>query len=218
MTAQSPLQPEKECFLTAMGRTLVVEILGISGDAIWISYPTADIIKEGTGVELSFHEAGGFIGFHARVASGPKMNQSGIMLERAESARHNTGRKNWRVPTDFPVVLNELEDDKPLQAQMKDITIDGALVKTDSELQAGAMFNLKMKLPKSEPFKLLVQIVYSDPTTSDQQNRYGLRFVEVPHVAKDALIWFLYEKIHDLYPQKLRDLYPRPGKKKPAAS
>jgi hypothetical protein len=80
------------------------------------------------------------------------------------------------------------------------------------------MLNLKMKLPKSEPFTLLVQIVYSDPTTPDQQNRYGLRFVEVPKKAKDAFIWYLYEKIQEIYPQKLRVLYPRPPRKKKATS
>lgn len=146
------------------------------------------------------------------------MNQTGIMLERAESARHNTERKNWRVPTDFSITLNIIEEEEQHQAQMKDLTIDGALIKTFTDFQPGAMLNLKMKLPKSEPFTLLVQIVYSDPTTPDQQNRYGLRFVEVPKKAKDAFIWYLYEKIQEIYPQKLRDLYPRPPRKKKATS
>lgn len=217
MASISSLQIGRECFLTAMGRTLVVEILGISGDSIWVSYPTTDVIKEGTGVELSFHEPGGFIGFHSRVTSEPKMNQSGIMLERAASARHNTQRKNWRVPTDFPVQLKAYGEDTLHEGVMKDLTIDGALIKTHSEFPAGSMVELTLQLPKSKPHTFLVQIVYTDPTTPEQQNRYGLRIVDAPNAAKNALTWFLYERIHEVYPQQLRDLYPRPPKRKPAA-
>lgn len=217
MASTSPLQIGRECFLTAMGRTLVVEILGISGDSIWVSYPTADVIKEGTGVELSFHDPGGFIGFHSRVASGPTMNQSGIMLERAASARHNTQRKNWRVPTNFPIQLKAYGEDALHEGEMKDLTIDGSLIKTHSEFPAGSMIEMTLQLPKSKPFTFLVQIVYSDPTTPEKQNRYGLRFVEIPSAAKSALTWFLYERIHEVYPQQLRELYPRPQKRKPAA-
>jgi hypothetical protein len=217
MSTTSPLKVGKECFLNAMGRVLVIEILGISGDSIWVSYPTADIIKEGTGVELSFHENDGFIGFHARVASGPNMNQSGIMLERAESARHNKERKNWRVPADFPVIIKKYDEEEQHEGVLKDITIDGGLVKTQDVFQAGSMLDIKMQLPEArEALNFLAQIVYSDPTTSDQQNRYGLRFVEVPAKGKKELMWFLYKKIHELYPRQLRELYPRPSKRTPA--
>lgn len=216
MAQSTPLQVGRECFLSAMGRVLVVEVLGVSRDTIWVSYPTSDIIKEGTGVELSFHEPSGFIGFHARVASGPEMNQSGIMLERAESARHNKERKNWRVPADFPIILKNYGEEQQYEGRLKDLNIDGAHIKSTSDFDAGSMLEAKMKLPNSDAFTLLAQVVYRDPTTRDKPNRYGLRFVEIPKSAKEALTWYLYERIRELYPKQLRDLYPAPPKRKSA--
>jgi hypothetical protein len=193
-----------------MGRVLVVEVLGVSGDTIWVSYPTADVIKDGTGVELTFHNETGFIGFHARVSSGPKISQSGIMLERAESSSHSQERRNWRVACRIAVTAKRYGDEVSHPCGMLDLTIDGAMIYGEASFDAGAMLETTFSLPKKEPITILSQIVYKDPTREDGRIRYGIRFVEMAAEAKTSLMWFLYEKIHESYPEQLRNLYPRP--------
>ena len=131
MGTKSPLRVGRECFLTAMGRTLVVEIIGISGETIWVTYPMADTIKEDTVAELIIHEPNGFIGFHTRVTSSPKPNQQGIMLERTESAEQTKARKHWRVATDLAVSIKSVDEENYHEATLCDLSIEGGLINTE---------------------------------------------------------------------------------------
>ena len=210
MGIQSPLQIGQECFLTAMDRTLVVEILGLSGETIWVTYPMADTIIEGTPAELSIHEDNGFIGFHTRVTSAPKPNQQGIMLERTESAEHAKARRHWRVPTKLKVSIKSSQEDDYSDATLCDLSIDGALIATKTDLAPGSNIEMLFQLPHQTPHVILMQTVYCAPKDQEGNNRYGLHFVEVSQEANDALMLYLYEKIKKTYPQQLRDLYPRP--------
>lgn len=215
MPSQSPLQVGQECFLSAMGRVLVVEVLGMKGDTIWVSYPAVDAIKDGTGVELSFRNQHGFIGFHTRVSSGAKPGQTGIMLERSESADHGKARRDWRVPCKLPIAVKRYGDPKTVTGRIIDLTISGAMIATNFSAEAGSMLELQFDLPKAPvPVMVLAQIVYADPTPEGDINRYGLRFIELTRPNREALMWFLYEQIQSNYPKELRALYPRPSRKK----
>lgn len=191
---------------------MVVEVLGLSEDSIWVSYPTSDIIKDGTGVELTFKTNNGFIGFHARVSAGPKVNQGGIMLERSESGLNNKERRNWRVPCSFPVSLQEVDHPEVHSCRMVDLTIDGLMLYSKSALDPGATVSISFSLPNRPKTTTRCRVVYCDPTPDGDSNRYGLRFEEIPHEGKESLIWFLYERIRDIYPRQLSDLYPSPPK------
>ena len=215
MDAQTALVVGQECFLTAVGRVLIVEILGVKGDTIWASYPAADRIKDGTGVELSFHNKHGFVGFHTRVSSGPKPGQTGIMLERSESADHGKARRDWRVPCKLPVSLKSYGEAKTVQGRFIDMTIEGAMISGGISAKAGAMLEMQFDLPKAQvPVTVRAQVVYSDPTPEGDINRYGVRFLELSRPNREALMWYLYEQIQANYPKELRDLYPRPSKRK----
>ncbi len=209
MNAQSPLQIGRECFLTALGRTLVVEILGVSAETIWVSYPMADAIKEGTAAELCLHESAGFIGFHTRVSSSPKPNQPSMMLQRTESAQQSKARKHWRVPTEMIASIRVHEEAQYHDARLCDLSIEGALIVTPAQLSTGSMLEMTFQLPNEAPHAILLQIVYSAPDSEKGENRYGLRFIEVSEEAHEALLSFLQGKIQELYPHQPRDLYPR---------
>ncbi len=206
--SQSPLQVGRECYLRASGRILVVEVLGISGDTIWVSYPSADALSEGTGVELEFHDDDGCIGYHARVAVVPRHPGNGLMLERCETASRRPRRHDWRVPTDFSVWVRTPGTRKKLKGRMLDLAQNGALVETSAPLVAGEMLELVFKLPEFVAHQLLAQVVYSDKAASNGVNHFGLRFVEVQRRARDAITWFLYDRVHELYADELRELYP----------
>ena len=102
MAAPLTLTVGQECFLTAMKRVMVVEVLGLSEDSIWVSYPTSDIIKDGTGIELTFKTENGFVGFHARVSAGPKVNQKEPHTPVLNTKRYPQGTLSFcvRAPLD----------------------------------------------------------------------------------------------------------------------
>lgn len=206
---QSPLQVGRECYLRALGRALIVEVLGVSGDTVWISCPSAGTLEEGTGVELEFHYDEGFVGYHARVAVVARHPADGIVLERCETASFRPERRDWRVPTDFPVWLRRPGSKEKLKGRLIDLTQNGASVATSAPFEAGDALELIFQLPEYAAHQLVAQVVYSDKRASNDVNRFGLRFVDVRKRARNAITWFLYDRIRELYPEELRDLYPR---------
>ncbi len=198
----------RECYLRASGRILVVEVLGISGDTVWVSCPSTDTFSEGTGVELEFHDRDSTVGYHARVAVVPRYPGNGLMIERSETASQRPGRRYWRVPTDLSVWVRIPGTRKKLKGRMLDLAQNGALVETSAPLVAGEMLELVFKLPEFVAHDLVAQVVYSDKAVSNGANCFGLRFVEVKRRARDAITWFLYDRVHELYPDELRELYP----------
>jgi c-di-GMP-binding flagellar brake protein YcgR len=208
----SPLQIGRECYLKSVGRVVVVEILGINKETIWVSFPTADSIGEGTGVELVFHDAEGFMTFHARVAVGPKNTSSGIMLQRAESPSHMKKRRDWRVPTDFSIWIRHQGSSKKHKGVMRDLTAHGASIATQAALEAGDILKMTLKFPDSLPQTVSVQIVYADKTKDDAANRFGVRFIDMEKPIRESITWYLYEKIQEIYPNQLRALYPSPSR------
>src|SRR5690348_16873003 len=104
MQSASALTVGNPCFLSAHGRTCIVEVLGVSNGTIWVTFPWAVPLDEGTGVELMFQQDEGHVAFHTRVSSAPG-TPVGLMLERAESCADGQRRRDWRVATDYPVWL-----------------------------------------------------------------------------------------------------------------
>lgn len=208
--AQSPLQVGRECILKAVGRVLVVEILGIAKDTIWINFPTVDAILEGTGVELVLQGEDGFMSYHARVAVAPKDTSKGIMLERTETAAHMKSRRNWRVPVDTPIWIRLKDSEEKFKAQMKDLTPDGSLLFTEAPFNATDLIEMTFQLPETPTQQLIAQIVYDDKTKDTGVHRFGIRFIEVDREVKESITFYLYERIQDTHPEQLRGLYPPP--------
>jgi hypothetical protein len=75
-------------------------------------------------------------------------------------------------------------------------------------LDAGDIVELIFQLPQSAVHRLTAQVVYCDLTNEAGVNRFGLRFLEVKRRAREAITWFLYDRIQSLYNEELRELYP----------
>lgn len=191
-----------------MGKEFLVEILGIARENIWISYPSTEVLCVGTGVDLEFPADDGLIGYHARVAVVPTDPSKGIMLERCETAAHRTERRDWRVPTDLDAKIRQRGTTDSAEARMLDLTDSGTLITTTAPFKAGDMVEVVFQLPDFAAHRVTAQVVYSNRTDASGINQFGLRFVEMNHGARGAITWFLYEKIQDLYPETLRDMYP----------
>jgi c-di-GMP-binding flagellar brake protein YcgR len=201
----------RECFLAAQGRTYLVEVRGVAGPTIWLSFPACDYLAAGTGVELSFHDADGAATYHARVLVSPGDLSGGLMIERAEAPTDQQRRRDWRVPADFPVWIRSSGQADKIKGRMVDLTAHGTLIATNYRFDPGEKVELIFQLPQSAVHRLTAQIVYCDLTDETGVNRFGLRFLDVNRRAREALTWFLYDRIQTLYMDELRELYPLPS-------
>lgn len=204
----SPLVVGRECYLAAQGRTYVVEVRGISGPTIWLSFPASDYLAAGSGVELSFNDSEGSVTYHARVVVSPGDMNGGLMIERAEAPTDQQRRRDWRVPADFPVWVRSSGDSNKIKGRMVDLTAHGTLIATTYRFEPGEIVELIFQLPQSAVHRLTAQIVYCDLTDETGINRFGLRFLDVKPRVREALTWFLYDRIQSLYNDELRELYP----------
>jgi c-di-GMP-binding flagellar brake protein YcgR len=207
MQSASPLTVGNPCFLSAHGRTCIVEVLGVSNGTIWVTFPWAVPLDEGTGVELMFQQDDGHVAFHTRVGSALG-TPVGLMLERAESCADGQRRRDWRVTTDYPVWLRTQGSTEKLKGRMRDLTANGTMVTTSSHFEPGDLVEMVYQLPEFSVNRLVAQVVYSDTTDENGVNRYGLRFVHVNPRARESIMWFLYDRIQSLYNEELREMYP----------
>lgn len=214
---QTPLEVGRECYLWAGDTVLVVEILGISGNTVWVSYPCDEPLEEGTGVELLFRDEERTVCYHARVAVVPTNTTSGIMLERAESADDRTARTDWRVPTNLSIWIRPPGVKEKTKGRMLDLTDGGSLIVSEASFRAGELVELIFQLPDCAAYQLVAQVVYAGAANENGMKRFGLRFVDVPRAAKEALIWYLYNRIQAEYGDDLRELYP-PSASRPVAT
>jgi len=217
VSSQMPLQVGRRCHLRALGRLLIVEVQGISGDTIWISYPFSEPLEEGTGVELEFHRSDGFMGYHARVAVALRHSGNGIILERCETSVARYERRDWRVPADFSVWLRRPGSKDKLRGRLLDLTEQGARAEIASEFQAGELVELIIQLPQFAAHLLVAQVMYCEDKQFDRVFHLGLRFVDVDRRARDAITWYLYDRVRELYAEEVRDMYPPCLSRTPAA-
>ena len=99
-------------------------------------------------------------------------------------------------------------DEKKHKGVLQNLTISGAQLITHAPFDAGDVLELTIQFPDSIPRHISVQIVYSDKTKEADTNRFGVRFIEIaPHI-QEMITWYLYEKIQELYPRQLREMYP----------
>jgi len=211
----SPLAAGRECYVQTRGRTYVAEVRGVFGPAIWLSFPASDYLPTGTGVELSFHQGDGTTSYHARVVVSPGDELGGLMVERAEAPTDQQRRRDWRVPADYPVWVRPQDSADKIKGRMVDLTAQGSLIATTYKFDAGEVVDLIFQLPQTAVHRVTAQIVYCDLTDESGVNRFGLRFLEVKPRAREAITWFLYDRIQALYNEELRELYPMPGTNRP---
>ena len=149
-----------------------------------------------------------FINFSRQGSDAAGHTGAGIMLERSETSIARSGRRDWRVPIDFPVSLRPLSTKKKLKGRLLDLTEKGAIVETSTPFEAGEILDVIFQLPKSAMHEVVAQVMYCDDAPPDETCRLGLRFVDVKKQARDAITWFLYERVQELYSDELRELYP----------
>lgn len=197
-----------------MGHPFMVEILGVNGKEIWVSFPGADYPLDGMGAELEFHTPQGYTLFHAQVLRGPRRDGDGVVLERAETSEDRHHRRHWRIPTDTTVVLHPVQDGKHYTAIMDNLSAGGMLVRTYAVLYLPCELEVEMPLDDGNTYTLSGRVVYGAETSPFQpgpRHKYGILFGALEPGTRRSLTWYLYKRMRKTYPEDVAALYPRSG-------
>lgn len=201
------LEVGNSCFLRIFDQRYFVDILGVSQDTIWVSFHMSDFPLEGMGVDLEFHQGGGFTCYHTRVSIPPKEAGDGVVLQRAEAATFMAYRRSWRVPVDLAMKAREHPDGEVWDGRLVDISAEGALAVSAKALEVGDMMSLSFALPGGRMATMTAQVIHSR-VDDEGVVHMGLRFDDVPATTREALTSFLWREIRERYPSELEELYP----------
>jgi c-di-GMP-binding flagellar brake protein YcgR len=106
-------------------------------------------------------------------------------------------------------MINTLNEARLHEAQLVDLSAEGALVETRSEFDSGEILNVSFTLPSQPTRALRARVIHYDAPTMLRSGKLGLRFTEVPPDSRETLTIFLYREIRERYPKELRAMYPR---------
>ncbi len=218
MTAPpSPLRCGNTGFLCLMDNRFLVEILGLERNQIWTTFPGVCYPLAGMGGRFEFHNDTGFIAYNVQVLRYADRPESGIILERSESADQRTHRTSWRVPTDINVVFRTPNSPERYSAVMEDLSAEGALLRAHPVLPVRTPLEMTFALDREHGPQIVEgRICYAHEETDLQAPaalRYGVRFTNMTPATRRLLTLFLYHHVRKLYPKDVAAMYPRTRRK-----
>lgn len=211
--AASPIRCGNTGFLCIMDSRFLVEILGVERNQIWTSFPGVCYPVSGMGGRFEFHHETGFVAYNVQVLRYADRPESGIILERSESADQRTHRTSWRVPTDIGVVFRHSGAPERYSAVMEDLSAEGALLRAHPILPVRTELEMSFALDREHGLQVVEgRICYAHEETDLQAPsalRYGVRFTQMSAATRRLLTLFLYHHVRKLYPRDVAAMYPR---------
>lgn len=204
------------CTLSWDAHRHFAEILGVSENTIWTSFPSIGECVEDVGIDVQLGvDLNGPV-YHTQVVIGPREPGDGIVLRRTASAVRTHGRDVWRVPTRLRARYGAGVPAPWFDGTIANLSLHGALVAGAAAFQLGDHLSIEVQL-KDDVRHILPSIVVhrNAPQQFKQSERhwFGLRFDSIePEVTRD-LTWYLWKRVHRLYPDEVRALYPRRKKR-----
>ncbi|MCF6285818.1 MAG: PilZ domain-containing protein [Candidatus Hydrogenedentes bacterium] len=214
----TPITVGNTAYLSIMDERFMVQILGVEGNAIWVSFPGACYPLNGMGGRLEFHRPEGLSAYNVQVLRYADGQAKGIILERSESAEHRTHRTAWRVPTDMTVAVQLPDSDYRFSAVMENISADGALLRAHPVLPIRATVHMTFSLDREHGEQLAEgRVCYAQEAssmTTPPAQHYGIRFTTMNADTRRLLTLFLYPHIRKIYPKDVAAMYPRTRRRK----
>ena len=200
-----------------MENRFLVEIHGVERNQIWTSFPGVNYPLAGMGGRLEFHHDTGFIAYNVQVLHYAEHPDSGIILERSESADQRTHRTSWRVPTNIDIIFRTPHSAEQFPAVMEDISADGASLRALPALHVRTPLELGFALDREhgqQVVKARICYVHEESGLQDSAAlRYGVRFTSMPPATRRLLTLYLYHHVRKLYPRDVAAMYPRTRRK-----
>jgi hypothetical protein len=200
-----------------MDDRFLVEILGLERNQIWTTFPGVCYPLAGMGGRFEFHNETGFIAYNVQVLRYADRPESGIILERSESADQRTHRTSWRVPTDINVVFRTPHSQERYSAVMEDLSAEGALIRAHPVLPVRTPIEMTFALDRVHGQQTMEgRICYAHEETelrAPAALRYGVRFSNMTPATRRLLTLYLYHHVRKLYPKDVAAMYPRTRRK-----
>lgn len=200
----------RACVLRAGDIAYDVEIVAVAEDTIGVRTDAVFTLEEGSGVDLELPDYEGTAYYHTRVVVVPSQPGDGIILQRCEAANYLKHRRSWRVPTDFRLQMAPASGIPNRDGTMLNVSSEGALVSAGPGFIVGDECRITVTLQGQQTCVLHGHIIHvGDEPSKDNRWEYGVRFGQMPHRSRQALTWFLYDRIRKIYGNELRAMYPR---------
>ena len=214
----NPIVAGNTAYLSIMGERFLVQILGVEGNSIWVSFPGACYPLNGMGGRLEFHRPDGMSAYNVQVLRYAESQGSGIILERSESAEHRTHRTAWRIPVDITAAVQLPDSDYRFSVVMENISADGTLLRAHPVLAIRTSLRMVFSLDREHGEQLVEgRVCYAQEAgamTSPPVQHYGIRFTNMSADTRRLLTLFLYHHIRKIYPRDVAAMYPRVRRRK----
>lgn len=193
------------------------EILGVSENTIWTSFPAIDVNAEDLGVDVQLGVGTEGPVYHTQVVIGPRERGDGVVLRRTASAVRKHGRDIWRVPTRLQARYGAGASAPWFNATIANLSLHGALLAGSTQFQIGDRIMLDVHFKDDIRRTFPAMVVHTAPPDQFKRSErqwLGVRFDGLDGSMRHDLTWYLWKRVHRLYPEEVRALYPRKSKRK----
>jgi hypothetical protein len=215
---KNPIAVGNTAYLSIMEERFLVEIRGAEDNNIWVTFPGACYPLNGMGGRLEFHRPEGECAYNVQVLRYAEMPDTGIILERSESAEHRTHRTAWRVPTDITAAIQLDGNDQRFSAVVENLSTDGALLRAHPVLAIRTPLRVAFPLDREHGLRVVeARVCYAkeaEALEAKPVQYYGVRFTSIDAETQRLLTLFLYHHVRKLYPKDVAAMYPRTRRRK----
>ncbi len=193
------------------------EILGVSENTIWTSFPSIDLNAEDVGIDVQLGQKPNGPVYHTKVVIGPREPGDGVVLRRTASAVRKHGRDVWRVPTRLRAQYGEQTSTVEFSGRFANLSLQGGLLAGSQPFQVGDQVLIRVQFKDDVGHSLPSMVVHANaPESFKHSDRHwlGLRFETMSADMTRDLTWYLWERVRRLYPDEVRALYPRKSKRR----
>lgn len=194
-----------------------VEILGMSQTMIWTSFPALDVNVMDKGIDVQVGTDGTGPIYHTQVVIGPREPGDGVLLRRTASAARKHARGALRVPTRLQVRYRAGATGPWFEGRIVNLSMQGALLVGEGVFEIGYRVTIELRDKDGKPRRLSSVVVHRNaPEKNKRPDRHwlGLRFRALDPQMSRELTWYLWKRVHRLYPDEMRALYPPSRRRK----
>jgi hypothetical protein len=193
------------------------EILGVSENTIWTSFPPIDLNTEDLGIDVQLGGSTEGPLYHTQVVIGPRNPGDGIVLRRTASAVRVHGRDVWRVPTRLRARYGAGDSAPWFDGTIANLSLQGALLAGTAEFRIGDHLAIDVGFKSEVRCSFPGMVVHTNPPDQFKRSArhwFGVRFDPMDAQTTKDLTWYLWKRVRRLYPDEVRALYPRRKKRK----
>lgn len=205
------------CTLLWNGQRHRAEILGVSENTIWTSFPDIEVNVEDLGIDVQLGRGTGGPVYHTQVVIGPRVPGDGVVLRRAASAVRRHGRDVWRVPTRLRMLYGAGAPAPWFDGTIANLSLQGALVAGTAQFIIGDCISIDVQFKEDVRHMLPSIVVHTrvpEQFKHSERHWFGVRFDAMDAQATRDLTWYLWKRVRRLYPDEVRALYPRRKKRR----